>query len=77
MVKWIKKSERLPEIKSRHYLVLSKMNMAHGGTWEDNDGDSRRNMSVAYFDCTEHFNCPFVTHWMSLPDPPEEGVDND
>ncbi len=61
-----------PEVKSRHYLVLSKMNLAHGGTWEDNKGDARRNMQVAYYDCTGKFNQPQVTHWRHLPDPPRE-----
>lgn len=63
-----------PEVKSRHYLVLSKMNLAHGGTWEDNKGDARRNMKVAYYDCTGKFNQPYVTHWMPLPTPPKEEV---
>jgi hypothetical protein len=61
-----------PEVKSRHYLVLSKMNLAHGGTWENNEGDARKNMKVAYYDCTGKFNQPYVTHWMPLPAPPKE-----
>ena len=64
--------ETKPEGKSRHYLVLSKMNLAHGGTWEDNEGDARKNMKVAYYDCTGRFNQPYVTHWMPLPAPPED-----
>lgn len=59
-------------VKSRHYLVLSEMNLAHGGTWEDNEGDARRNMKVAYYDCTGKFNQPCVTHWMPLPAPPND-----
>ena len=47
------------------------MNWAHGGTWEDNNGDARRNMAVAYFDCTGKFNIPYVTHWLPLPEPPK------
>jgi hypothetical protein len=62
-----------PEAKPRHYLVLSKMHLAHGGTWEDNEGDARMNMQVAYYDCTGIFNQPYVTHWRHLPDPPREG----
>ena len=61
-----------PEVKSRHYLIISKMNMAHGGTWENNRGDIRKNMKVAYYDCTGQFNQPYVTHWMDLPEPPKE-----
>ena len=61
-----------PKVKSRHYLVLSEMNLAHGGTWEDNEGDARRNMKVAYYDCTGKFNQPCVTHWMPLPAPPND-----
>lgn len=62
--------ETPPKTRSRHYLVLSKLNMAHGGTWEHNDGDARRNMIVAYYDCTGKFNQPYVTHWMPLPEYP-------
>ena len=75
IVQWIPTSKGNPYEKSCHYLVLSKMNWAHGGTWEDNNGDARRNMAVAYFDCTGKFNVPYVTHWMPLPEPPEEALE--
>jgi len=69
---WMPIEKGEPYEKSCHYLVLSKMNWAHGGTWEDNNGDARRNMAVAYFDCTGKFNVPYVTHWRPLSLPPEE-----
>lgn len=72
---WTPVSEGDPYEKSCHYLVLSKMNMAHGGTRESNDGDVRRSMCVAYYDCTGAFNIPYVTHWMPLPS--TEGIKND
>lgn len=68
-MEWIKTDERLPNEKG-HYLAISKMNWAHGGTWEDSDGDVRRNMCIVYFDSTGKFNHPYLTHWAPLPNPP-------
>lgn len=70
-MRWIPVSERLPE-GTGHYLVISKMNWAHGGNWEDNSGDIRRNMAIAFFERVVKFNIPYVTHWMPLPQPPKE-----
>jgi len=61
-----------PKIKGKHYLVISKLNLAHGGTLEDNQGDIKRNMKVAYYDITGQFNEPHVTHWRHLPAGPKE-----
>ena len=55
-----------------HYLILSKLNLAHGGSLDDNGGDARKNMQVAYYDITGNFNQPCVTHWMPLPEPPKD-----
>ncbi len=71
---WIPVSERLPE-GTGHYLVISKMNWAHGGNWEDNSGDIRRNMAIAFFERVLKFNIPYVTHWMPLPS--TEGLKNE
>lgn len=68
---WISVSERLPK-KSGHYLVISKMNWAHGGNWEDDSGDIRRHMAIAFFDRVVKFNVPYVTHWQPLPAVPKE-----
>lgn len=69
--RWIPVSERLPK-KSGHYLVISKMNWAHGGNWEDDSGDIRRHMAIAFFDRVVKFNVPYVTHWQPLPAAPKE-----
>ena len=64
-----------PPTETGHYLVLSRLNWAHGGSNEPNDGDARRNMTVAWFymgTISGSFNVPHVTHWMELPEPPKE-----
>lgn len=73
-MEWVSVKDRLPEAKG-HYLAIGKLNYAHGGTNESNDGDARRNMVIAYFDSTGLFNHPDITHWMPLPEPPKEETD--
>ena len=68
---WIPVSERLPK-ESGHYLVISKMNWAHGGNWEDDSGDIRRHIAIAFFGRAVKFNIPYVTHWQPLPAAPKE-----
>lgn len=68
---WIPVGERLPK-ESGHYLVISKMNWAHGGNWEDDSGDIRRHIVIAFFDRVVKFNIPYVTHWQPLPAAPKE-----
>ena len=68
---WIPVGERLPK-ESGHYLVISKMNWAHGGNWEDDSGDIRRHIAIAFFDRVVKFNIPYVTHWQPLPAAPKE-----
>lgn len=70
-MEWVSVEERLPDSKGR-YLVVSKMNMANGGVWENEENDSEKNMVVAYYDSCGNFNCPYVTHWAKLPPPPKE-----
>lgn len=73
--RWIPVTERLPEEPGR-YLTISEINWAHGGSMDDNGGDVRRNMIIAYFDAAGKFNMPRIAYWMPLPKSPgkeEEG----
>ena len=71
--RWIPAAERPPE-KPGRYLAISEMNWAHGGSMEDNGGDIRRNMIIAYFDAAGEFNVPRIVCWMPLPKPPGKEV---
>ena len=69
MMEWISVKDRLPT-EQGHYLAIGTLNWAHGGCHDDNGGDRRKNMVIAFWDSTERFNRSDVTHWMPLPNPP-------
>ena len=71
--KWISVEDKLPP--KGHYLGLSKLNVAHGFCTDSTDGDARKNMGVFYFDSNGHWNAPKVTHWIELPQPPQQATD--
>ena len=84
---WISVKDRLPD-KPGHYLVCTSINYWHGGCMDKNEehkyhdsgtpiGYDGTMMSVldCYYDITGDWNRVFnkhVTHWMPLPEPPEE-----
>lgn len=86
--KWVSVEERLPD-KPGHYLVCTNVNYWHGGCMDKNEEHKYREsgtpigyfgttMSVldCYYDITGDWNRIYnchVTHWMPLPEPPEEG----
>ena len=86
---WISVKDRLPEYPG-HYLVCTSINYWHGGCMDVNVnhkygkngtpvGYDGTTMSVidCYFDATGNWNraCnAHITHWMPLPEPPEEGT---
>lgn len=57
-----------PVVKSTHYLCLSMINVAHGGSADSDNDDPKKRMCIAYYDSTGHFNKPLLTHWTELPD---------
>lgn len=85
--RWISVEERMPD-KPGHYLVLTSINYWHGGCMDVNmehrfgqsgtpKGYDGTTMSAidCYYDITGSWNRVFgghVTHWMPLPEPPEE-----
>jgi hypothetical protein len=69
--KWHHVKDEIPE-NAGHYLAISSLNVAHGGCHDDTQGDIRKNMTIAYFDCTGQFNYPHIEYWMELPDCPEK-----
>lgn len=84
---WISVEDRLPD-KPGHYLVCTSINYWHGGCMDKNEehkyhdsgtpiGYDGTMMSVldCYYDITGNWNRVFnkhVTHWMPLPEPPED-----
>ena len=84
---WISVKDRLPEYPG-HYLVCTNINYWHGGCMDVNVnhkygkngtpvGYDGTTMSVidCYFGATGNWNraCnAHITHWMPLPEPPEE-----
>ena len=84
---WISVEDRLPD-KPGHYLVCTSINYWHGGCMDKNEehkyhdsgtpiGYDGTMMSVldCYYDITGDWNRVFnkhVTHWMPLPEPPED-----
>lgn len=84
---WISVGDRLPD-KPGHYLVCTSINYWHGGCMDKNEehkyhdsgtpiGYDGTTMSVldCYYDITGDWNrvCnKHVTHWMPLPEPPED-----
>ena len=89
---WISVKDRLPEYPG-HYLVCTSINYWHGGCMDVNVnhkygkngtpvGYDGTTMSVidCYFDATGNWNraCnAHITHWMPLPEPPEEEPKNE
>ena len=70
--KWIPCSERLPEF-GVDVLVYAK-------TWEDHIQVAHRQYDGIMWelsDCEYYFSKSDVTHWMPLPEPPEEVQDDD
>jgi len=67
VVRWTSVKDSLPN-DSGHYLAISRLNVAHGGCLDDTGGDIKKNMVVAYFDCTGKFNYPNIEYWMPLPE---------
>lgn len=79
--KWIPVSERLPD-KDGKYLAFKQH---HYGAWQDVVGFAKDGESVSKYDLENekdiwynyaseygYYSIDSVTHWMPLPEPPEE-----
>ena len=64
MSRWIPVSERLPETGDR-YLTILNNGQIHILTWSESYSIFGHNWSDSYTAVTN------VTHWMPLPEPPE------
>lgn len=59
-----------PPRENEHYLVISYMNMYHGGCFDrDKDGTSLSYYVAYYSSCG--WNCPYVVAWTELPPFPQ------
>ena len=74
--KWNLVTERLPENVCKSYLCLTDTGYHCEARWTNNvyglcKSDNNWGWSIA--DVPQYCK---VTHWMPLPEPPEEGIDN-
>lgn len=75
MSEWISVKERLPERKQDVLMLFDTGNMAVGW-WHD--ADEHISVWCAYTDDGFYTDCDCIpTHWMLLPEPPEEEKRND
>lgn len=64
-----------PPKKNGHYLVISNMNMYHGGCFEKNADGTSLSYDVAYYSCGG-WNKPYIVAWCELPPFPQEYVNS-
>lgn len=57
--------------KTGHYLVISYMNMYHGGCFDRYNDGTTLSYHVAYYSNVVGWNTPYVVAWCKLPPFPE------
>lgn len=64
-------SAKINPEKTGHYLVISHMNMYHGGCFDRHNDGTTLSYHVAYYSNVVGWNNPYVVAWCKLPPFPE------